>query len=347
LSGIFLDPPGDVPPSVRLASPIDGSQFTLPTAIPIEADASDSDSPIAFVELFINGQLIRHLTNAPYGFAWSNALQGSYTLTARAVDNLGESQTSDPVMITATLPKAAAEFVGTDSTTHGDWIGRYGFNGFAIPSYVTNYPSFASVSVTNAQVFIWQNPSDDGGALQYTNTAGRIASCWFDGETVGVVVDLLDGLDHKVSLYFLDLEGVRNLGIDVIDPADGSLLDTRSINDAGQGLYYSWIVQGRVGFQITRLTANAVLSGVFLDPLIVSSRAPRLSARQNNQSEPPGVQFELRGVPNYPYRIESSTNLADWSLWQVQVASPSGRITFLETLDTDSSERFYRAILLH
>ena len=140
---------------------------------------------------------------------------------------------------------------------------------------------------------------------------------------------------------------VSILSVDLIDPSDGSLLDRRRIDFAAEGVYYSWIVRGRICFQVSRLTGNAVLNGVFFDPLVVSSRLVRLNIRQFNLPEFPTLRLDLRGVPNYPYRIELSTNLVDWAPWQVQVASPSGRITILNAFDFESSAQFYRAILQH
>ena len=157
----------------------------------------------------------------------------------------------------------------------------------------------------------------------------------------------LDGKAHKVSLYFLDWDRVRVFDVKLLEASDGSLLDARSIHSSSEGVYYTWIGQGRIRFQINRLASSAVLSGLFVDPLIVSSRSPRLSARQHSQSALPSIQLNLRGVPNYPYRIELSTNLTHWAPLQVRIASPSGRITIFDSLDTDSSVRFYRAVLQH
>ena len=66
------------------------------------------DGTIAQVE-FLNGtNSIATVTQAPYTTNWANVTQGSYSLTAKATDNLGATTTSAavPVAVTANTPKA-------------------------------------------------------------------------------------------------------------------------------------------------------------------------------------------------------------------------------------------------
>jgi hypothetical protein len=52
----------------------------------------------------------------------------------------------------------------------------------------------------------------------------------------------------------------------VIDPASGTVLDTRTISSFHNGIYLSWNVSGHVRFRVTCLSgANAVVSGLFFD----------------------------------------------------------------------------------
>ncbi|MFZ6781391.1 Ig-like domain-containing protein, partial [Undibacterium sp. Ji83W] len=93
-------------PTVSLtANPANG---TAPATIILNATATDSDGTIAQVE-FLNGATsIATVTQAPYTTNWTNVAQGSYSLTAKATDNLGASTTSAavPVAVTANTPKA-------------------------------------------------------------------------------------------------------------------------------------------------------------------------------------------------------------------------------------------------
>jgi hypothetical protein len=98
-------------PQVALLSPTNGSTFTLPANIPVNAIASDADNSIARVELYSqastnNSQpiLLSAITNPPYSFTWNNVASGSYTLTANVVDRYGPVVTSTPVSITVSVP---------------------------------------------------------------------------------------------------------------------------------------------------------------------------------------------------------------------------------------------------
>lgn len=92
------------PPTVNLTAPANGATFTAPATVNLAATASDSDGTVAKVE-FLNGTtVIATVTTAPYAYAWPNVAIGSYSLTARATDNLGATKTSAAAAITVTGP---------------------------------------------------------------------------------------------------------------------------------------------------------------------------------------------------------------------------------------------------
>ena len=63
-------------------------------------DASDADGSVSKVEFFNGAAKLGEDTTAPYGFTWSGVAAGTYTLTARATDNLGATTTSAASTIT-------------------------------------------------------------------------------------------------------------------------------------------------------------------------------------------------------------------------------------------------------
>ena len=105
LNAVMTSPPVTVvvrnlPPSVSLTSPADGAQLgNAPVTVTVSANASDSNG-VQQVEFFRNGVSLGVDTTTPYSITWSNAAAGSYSLTARATDNLGASTTSSPVNVT-------------------------------------------------------------------------------------------------------------------------------------------------------------------------------------------------------------------------------------------------------
>lgn len=92
------------PPSVVFTAPADGAVVSDTSAIMLTAVASDPDGTIAKVEFFSGPTKLGEATVAPYQFSWTNVAPGSYTLTARATDDLGEVAISDSVSIQVMAP---------------------------------------------------------------------------------------------------------------------------------------------------------------------------------------------------------------------------------------------------
>lgn len=90
----------NTPPTVSLTSPAANTPYLAPATITLSADAADSDGTIAKVEFFQGTTLIATATTAPYTYNWINVTAGTYSLTAKATDNLGGTTTTSPLMIT-------------------------------------------------------------------------------------------------------------------------------------------------------------------------------------------------------------------------------------------------------
>jgi Domain of unknown function (DUF1929)/Bacterial Ig domain len=91
---------GNSLPVVTLTQPADGATFTAPATVNLSATASDSDGTVAKVEFFNGATKLGEDATAPYTFIWSGVPAGSYTLTARATDDVGGTATSAASRIT-------------------------------------------------------------------------------------------------------------------------------------------------------------------------------------------------------------------------------------------------------
>jgi hypothetical protein len=91
---------GDSPPVVTLTQPTDGATFTAPATVNLAATASDADGTVTKVEFFNGAAKLGEDTTAPYSFTWNGVAAGTYTLTARATDDLGATTTSAESRIT-------------------------------------------------------------------------------------------------------------------------------------------------------------------------------------------------------------------------------------------------------
>jgi predicted phage tail protein len=91
---------GNAAPTVGLTQPASGATFTPPATVGLAANAADADGTVAKVEFFNGSTKLGEDTTAPYTYDWTGVPAGSYSLTARATDNLGATTTSAARSIT-------------------------------------------------------------------------------------------------------------------------------------------------------------------------------------------------------------------------------------------------------
>ncbi|UII28737.1 glycosyl hydrolase family 18 protein [Fulvivirga maritima] len=84
----------NTPPSISFTSPANGATFTEGSAITLQASASDSDGSVARVEFYNGNVKLGEDATSPYSYSWSGAQVGSYSLSARAIDNEGATSSS-------------------------------------------------------------------------------------------------------------------------------------------------------------------------------------------------------------------------------------------------------------
>ncbi len=171
-----------------------------------------------------------------------------------------------PATTTSPSPSTSAALVSIDSTTLGYWKGVYGADGQAIAGDLIRYPTYAQVSIVNAQPWTWANSTPDLRGLQKaSNPSDRIAATWYSTTSFTIDVNLTDGLSHSMTLHALDWDYYPRVErIDVLDAATQKLLDSRTVSDFRAGRYLTWNLQGHVTFRITNLSSsNAVIGGIF------------------------------------------------------------------------------------
>jgi len=163
-------------------------------------------------------------------------------------------------------PAATATFLKGDSTTKGNWVGKYGEDGYIIANGANTPPSYAQVTSAGAATYTWNNPSTDPRALLSSSTSSsRIASTFFSSTNFTFDVNLTDGEPHQVALYSLDIEtSSRAKTISILDASSGAVLNTQAFSHFDTGLYAAWNIQGHVLIRVTHTGGlNAVVSGLF------------------------------------------------------------------------------------
>ncbi len=180
---------------------------------------------------------------------------------------------SPPAPATVTIevmPPSSATLIKTDTTTEGTWIGTYGTQGYDIVGRPSDLPSHDTITPSGQSTLVWTHSIDDPRALQFPHGSHRIAEAWYSATSFQVDVNLADGQSHDLELYFLDWDSnSRAEQVQVTDYVTGAVLSTQTVSSFHSGTYLDYLVggTGHIVITITRTAgANAVLSGLFLDP---------------------------------------------------------------------------------
>jgi RHS repeat-associated protein len=198
------------PPTVSITSPVANASFPAPASqitISTLANAGEINGQVVRVEMYVNGTLMSTDNQPPYNFSWSNVPAGTYTLTAKAVDQLGAEGMSAPVTVVVAAAGAALYFV------HADHLDT--------PRVITNTAGQA--------VWRWDNQSAFGENAPNENPHGqgaftcnlRFPGQYFDQET-GLHYNYFRDYDPGLGRYVeSDPIGVRG-GLNTYAYVDGN-----------------------------------------------------------------------------------------------------------------------------
>jgi hypothetical protein len=161
--------------------------------------------------------------------------------------------------------------VGNDTVTEGAWMGVYGSDGYNIINDQVSYPEYVTVTPSSDYSnWTWAASSTDAWALQTVeNPSVGIEACWYSTlSTLSFTVDLVFSQPARFTVYILDGDrGWRKESLTLADENE-NVLSTYTSNYFDTGQYLSWDVSsGHFVLTITSLNSNAVLSGIFFDPV--------------------------------------------------------------------------------
>jgi hypothetical protein len=161
---------------------------------------------------------------------------------------------------------SSADYLGADTTTLGNWKGKYGSDGQYIAGDVTSPPSYAKLTMSGAATSILATDANDPRALQAASgTATRDLSAYSNNFTIDL--NLTDGNVHKVSFYLADFDNLgRAETFTIIDPTTKNVLSTQTFSGFYGGIFESWDIKGHVQIQIASTgKGNAIVNGIFFD----------------------------------------------------------------------------------
>ncbi|MCL6472752.1 MAG: DNRLRE domain-containing protein [Firmicutes bacterium] len=192
-------------PQVSITSPVSGS--TLTNSVPINISASDAGAGVAYIDLYINDELVDTLYGAPYTYNWQTTEfpAGLYTIKAEAFDGAGRKAVSSLVDIKLDHDGPSIQIV---SPAAGEYICG------VVP---VQFEAFDDLGVVQAKLYVDGFPQ---GAKDY--------ALFFDPEFLRIdsfdldTTKLIEG-KHNLSVVVKDIFGRESIAeiqitVDNTDP---------------------------------------------------------------------------------------------------------------------------------
>lgn len=258
----------------------------------------------------------------------------TYVLTA--TNSAGQTTTaSATVTVAAAAPppttSAAASFVGTDTSTQGNWRGVYGAEGYTIAPSSTALPSYAQLSV-NGPAYTWAASTTDPRALLLPTGTSRIAATWYSTQSFSFSLNLTDGKPHRVAVYNLDWDRqLRAQRLEIVDAATGAVLDARDAASFGNGTYFVWQMTGKVLIRVTRTSGpSPVAAALFFDATAATTPPPPAAPTVTLSATPASVTAGQSATLAW-----TSTNATSLSINQgIGAVAVSGSLAVTPTAST-------------
>lgn len=300
------EPPGNLPPMIRITQPLAGSVFRAPADVNITALVRDLDGWVGLVEFFANERKIGEqrifFIQAPppgelqtFGLDWSQVPTGDYSLVAMATDDRGAVGKSEPVkirVVEATPPPPVV-------TVHArDGLAREGTNSAGssdTATFVVRRNDGTNAALT---VFYSLRGAAENGA-DYTSLSGSVTIAEGRRSARVVVSPIDDTLRERVETVVIKLEP---------DPTMGPI---------------ARYTIGRPGRAAAVILDNDV-------------RLPHCQWLADGL-----FQFCFPGDDGACFRMEYSTDLVNWTSVDTGVVA-DGAIHFVDPEATVQSSRFYR-----
>ena len=162
--------------------------------------------------------------------------------------------------------------------TEGDWIGTYGSQGYDLVGDAVSLPDYATVTSSGASTYTWTRTPTQRRPSRIRAITSALPPAWESSTSFTVDVNLTDGQAHNLTVYAVDFDDQGlNEQIQILSAATGAVLDTKTLWSFSGGVYLQWVVSGNILIKVTNLSGpDAVLSGLFFDPLNLRERPPDL-----------------------------------------------------------------------
>lgn len=280
----------------------DSTAVYVGTPIRMTTAASDKDGKIVRVEYFDNGVAVGSFTKSPYALLIPTTSPAVHTLQGVVIDDFGARATSAPVVVNVTMPPPPNDHFSNPTVLIGTAVEAAGDNRYATTG--ASDPVLPGVVPTKKTVWwTWVAP---WSGRAFASTAGSE----FD-----TVLAVHTGPNPPFFTKTLGVNGDEYLGTK----------SSRVEFDAVTGQTYELEVDGENG----AVGAISIRVG------------PVIRITGINRASPSAVEIQAAVVPKISYRLESSSDLTNWLIVDIQKPE-SGLMKMSDTTATGNPARFYR-----
>jgi hypothetical protein len=279
----------NTPPTVSVTSPANNATFDAPTNLMVTVNAADPGGTVTKLEYYRSGTKLGETATPPFTYYWTNALVGSFQLTAVATDNGLLTGTSAPVTV---------NFTGTGPVT--------------------------LISTGS----VWKYFDTVTGELPGWNTLGFDDSTWLSGPAELGYGDISDNRPEATVVGFGPDAGNKYITtyfrrtINVANPGAFSYLTFQIMRDDGAVVYVNGVEAFRDNMPTTPIAFNTTainsLGGAaeatFLPTNVLMSLAqgPNVIAVEIHQQSPGSsdISFDLELIGNTGAVVNNPPNVA-------------------------------------
>jgi plastocyanin/uncharacterized protein (DUF2141 family) len=360
-------PPTNIPPTISITAPANGSVFAAPWTGTIQVTDSDSDGSVSKIQFFAGTTLLGTLNSpaANASLTVTNLAAGSYTLTAVATDNGGASTTSAGIHISVQTPTNIPPTISITSPTNGSmfaapWTGTIQVSDSDSDGTVSKIQFFAGTTLLGTL-----NSPVANANLTVTNLAAG-------SYTLTAVATDNGGASTTSAGIHISVQTPTNIPptISITSPTNGSMFaapwtGTIQVSDSDTDGTVSKIQffagttllgtlnspAANASLTVTNLAAGSyTLTAVAMDNggasttspgvnISVVAQAPfMLSSVQRPSTN--SFQFTYSTTPGLHYIVKRSTNLSIWNPLATNAATGSSA-TFTDNAAT-GTVNFYR-----
>lgn len=186
---------------------------------------------------------------------------------------------------------ASVEFLYLDTAHKGDWIGRYGSEGYLLVGVGDFLPS--NVTLVNSNTFLYApGRTEDPRGLEIPNEKFRSPNCWVGSYPYGFNISFADDASHQVTFYTMAWarQNTRSR-VQMYDTVTGRLLDDRVLGNVNEGGFAVYNMRRQIHIRIIPpgVFTNTEIYGFFIDKVQVSP--PRIQPDGGNFAGKTQVQI--------------------------------------------------------